>query len=471
MAPPPRKRQKRLADEFTVNEQEDHSASSSDQEEQAERSASESEDAEDPELAQADTDDAPKGFLHASRGEAYLHAVARPSKTSSNKLSDAFDEPFTKATYQAALAAFDEQEPHKTHLHSLQQLYVPRFPLWEAELLQGFSLLFHGVGSKRLLLQEFAQQSLCKLGHVVVANAFASGVAITDVLGEMERVLEYTRDTTTAAATVEAGVAADKNLIRARALCRHLEQSAQHPPKRVFVLIHSIDAPTFRSTKIKAVLAVLAACPLIHLVASVDHVKAMLLFPAALVGSYPVSLTNTSTSQDRGFAFMHHHTPTFQPYTQETLLSGTTSALFPPAVFPSLATSGHNSSSAKIASTLAVLASLQNNARELFKHFAQVQLSRIPPSSSASLADKTVLSAVTYDELLESCKRNFWANNESQMESLLLEFRDHDIVKGGPDHPSAGAAAGTQDVDAGSNGWLWIDMGKMALESVIERIE
>lgn len=527
MAPPPPRKRQRLsqpADTRPIELDEDSSNSVSGEDEQEQQhqqqegnreqqqqrqavdedSASEVDEAEDPNLAQISEDAAPaKGFLHASRGEAYLHAVARPSKTSANKLSSSFDEPFTKTSYQAALHGYDQDPTRQAHLQRLREIYRARYALWKAELLQGHSLLFHGVGSKRTLLNAFAREALAKVGPVVVANAFASGVAVTDILAEMERVLglsnasasgSTTATMSAAAATVEAGVAADKNLIRARSLCRHLERFSGS--KRVVLLVHNIDAPTFRSAKVKALLATLAACPFIHLAASVDHVKAMLLFPSAMVGSYPIASSPTSSSnmpgeptttsahQDRGFAFLHHHTPTFEPYTQETLQSGTTSSLFPPEIFPSLAASTSNSNSAKMASTLAVLASLQTNAKELFKHLAQLQLSRIPaslaadPTNASASSDRSraaaaaAVSAVTYDELLDSCKRNFWANNESQMESLLLEFRDHDIVKGGSEHPAGVTAPdGGGPQEAGSNGWLWIAMGKTALEGVLERME
>lgn len=91
-------------------------------------------------------------FLHASRGEAYLHAVARPSKTSANRLSDAFPEPFTRSPYLSALSQHHNHSPN----HALTEAYKARYSLWTAELLAGHSLLFHGLGSKVSLLSHFA---------------------------------------------------------------------------------------------------------------------------------------------------------------------------------------------------------------------------------------------------------------------------------------------------------------------------
>ena len=44
-----------------------------------------------------------RSFLHAMPGEKYLHAIARPAKTSNAKFSDLVYEPFTRDSYLEAL--------------------------------------------------------------------------------------------------------------------------------------------------------------------------------------------------------------------------------------------------------------------------------------------------------------------------------------------------------------------------------
>lgn len=479
----PTRKRARLDTSVSITQEQTQSGdSSSDSETQGEPGNNVQYDAEGRKLLAQET----RGYLHDTRGQAWLHAMARPAKTSSNTLSDLFDEPFERTSYLKALDAYDAASNLNTNCESLQRQYEARYQLWQSELLQGFSLLFHGLGSKRLLLNHFCSSNLTRKGYVVVANAYAAGVAVTDILSEAERLLDVPKDKAAQMSAGNtgsgAGASLDRNHARATALCQHLEarhdsnksskkkKSHQQTPPRLFVVIHNLDAPTFRSAKVKSVLVILAACPYIHLIASVDHVKAMLLFPSALAGSYPVSV---QSSRDRGFAFLYHHTPTFRPYTQETLHSGTTPSLFPPTIFPSFKATASTSSAAKMASALAVLASLQTNAKELFRHLANTQISRIPASAS-SVSDKQPTSAIKYDELLETCKRSFWANNESQMESLLLEFRDHEIIKGAHHHPMAGreeCGVAQEALDAGANGWLWVDMGKVTIEGVLERLD
>ena len=50
----------------------------------------------------------------------------------------------------------------------------------------------------------------------------------------------------------------------------------ENPDDRIYLLIHNIDGPMLRSSKVQDKLSYLASFPNLHLVASVDHINASL---------------------------------------------------------------------------------------------------------------------------------------------------------------------------------------------------
>ena len=50
----------------------------------------------------------------------------------------------------------------------------------------------------------------------------------------------------------------------------------EHPDDRIYLLIHNIDGPMLRSSKVQDKLSYLASFPNLHLIASVDHINASL---------------------------------------------------------------------------------------------------------------------------------------------------------------------------------------------------
>ena len=437
---------------------------------------------------------ADRSFLHAMPGEKYLHAIARPAKTSNAKFSDLVDEPFTRDSYLEALqgSTVDQQA---AALRDLFDAYATRFDLWRIEAQQGFSLLFHGAGSKRQLLNTFANTTLKRFGHVVIINGFLATLAIVDILSAIEALVspDSEQSRTSGPAKVRA-TAVDKLEARASSIGEAL--SSEEDSKPVYLIVHNIDAAPLRSIKARAVLALLAAQPKIHLIASVDHVRAMLLFPADLVNVRPIAEHEAGNSSGRGFAFLHHHTPTFLPYTQETLLSGTPSTLFAPSVFPPLASlSSSKSSASRIQGVLSILASLNDNAKAIFKTLAtkQIELINALPeatqrklgleaysnssSTTTTSAQGTPIVASSYQSIFTVCRDNFWASSDTQFDALLAEFKDHDVVVASQDGPEGvqvddGAEEdGEDDHGVSGKGWIWIALSKDAMVSVLERKE
>lgn len=64
------------------------------------------------------------------------------------------------------------------------------------------------------------------------------------------------------------------------------EEAHEWPDRRVYVILHSIDGPGLRGEEEQALLADMAACPNVHLLASCDHVNTPLMWSTALAARF-----------------------------------------------------------------------------------------------------------------------------------------------------------------------------------------
>ena len=58
----------------------------------------------------------------------------------------------------------------------------------------------------------------------------------------------------------------------------HLAEITSNLTSPLFLLVHNIDGPTLRSSKVQTALSDLASHPLVHLVCSIDHINAPLVW-------------------------------------------------------------------------------------------------------------------------------------------------------------------------------------------------
>jgi origin recognition complex subunit 2 len=404
-------------------------------------------------------------FVVASAGDAYLQAMARTSKTSNNRLSDRVEpfklSSFTKAVEQAYKVA---KSIHKASWDTLLESYEERFGQWLFELLQGFSLLFHGVGSKLELINTFVSIVLQRRGDVVVLNGYVASINIADLLAAIEA--QILQDEVTAGKGAKSG---DKLHERARRL---VDRLAELPTRRpLFLVVHNLDAPSLRNQRAQSILALLASQPQIHLLASVDHINSTLLLPST-----------STTGRQRGFNFIHHHLPTFATYLSETTLSNIPATLFPPSVYPSSASSMKGSRGKSTAqSTMFVLASVTPHARRMFKvlmdhqleatlHLGESQL-RTADSQIAD-AESTPSFAMLYGSLFVKGRDGFFASSTGMLDALLQEFRDHGIVLASEKPPEGDGQLETDEAaEQGRREWLWIGMPRRQLVELKESLE
>jgi hypothetical protein len=160
------------------------------------------------------------------------------------------------------------------------------------------------------------------------------------------------------------------------------------PAKRLYIVLHNIDGAQLRSPEAQAVLGELASMPRVHLIASVDHVNAPLLW---------------SKREAARFNWVWRKATTFAPYAVETS--------FAPQLLASRGEERH------IRGAVNVLKSLTSNARDIFRVLAEYQL--------ANPEEKGMGFHAFYTE----CRSQFLATSEVTLRSHLTEFVDHELTR------------------------------------------
>ena len=114
------------------------------------------------------------------------------------------------------------------------------------------------LGSKKSLLHDFHESFLLDKDCVVV-NGFFPSLTIKQILATItEDILE-----------LEGNFSSTTD---------HLEEIFSNLTTDIYLLIHNIDGPTLRTSKVQTALACLASHPMVHLVCSIDHINAPLIW-------------------------------------------------------------------------------------------------------------------------------------------------------------------------------------------------
>ena len=400
-----------------------------------------------------------QSFISASSGDAYLLHSARPSKTSDALLSASIDPAFTLPSYAAALAKFDATRPPapRDDAH--------RFATWRYELQQGFSVLLYGFGSKRAVLNAFAERAR-KHADAIVVDGFDPAVTIQDIAGALEQLVKADRDEPPKAKKVTGGKP-QVSPIEARIRRVREALSADERSRDVYLVVHNLDGPNLRAPKNLSLLALLAAHERVHLLASVDHLRAPLLFPQALAHARPLPHPDS-----RAFAFVYHEVATLEPYTTEVAASALLSRVLPPTVFPRVAAAG-SASFSPATSAIYVLKSVTVSSQKVFVLLAALQQANTdaldPAIVRAANLHPTNLAAPaprisTSLELLyhHTSEQLITVGGPEKVEALLAEFRDHGVVKSSVVPPEE------EPDDTNGTVWLWIALGADELEDVLE---
>ncbi|THU91421.1 origin recognition complex subunit 2, partial [Dendrothele bispora CBS 962.96] len=447
----------------------------------------------------------------------FIHSSTSSSKSqTSNSVFTNLIPPLSQEEYDEAAKSFPASIP--SEIVSSESTRTKLFDRFLCELNEGWNVLCYGFGSKRTLLNEFARG---RKGHAVVINAFRPDFVFKDVLYAIEQNLpglaefqlssSSSSSTSTSSASYASGSTStssiDAQIYRIKSFLRYTfsssssssssSKSLKPKPRSLYLIIHNIDSPQLRSQKTQSYLSSLALDPHIHIVASIDHVNAPLIWSVDdYVGRKEVEVEGEERTVAEGeggkaFAWLFHDCTTLLPYDIE--LSHISPSSIKLLSTQSLSSGfGHGTGmgggggtggaggAGGISETAAlhVLASVTQKAKKLFLWMAKRQMGSMNASGRASNGGgggggggggkpegSTNTNAntnanvdpsahpVTYSLLSERARDEFIATSGTALRALLGEFRDHGLVLG--------------RVSAGGEELLWIPMRKERLEKVV----
>ncbi|KAF7222977.1 origin recognition complex subunit 2 [Nothobranchius furzeri] len=269
----------------------------------------------------------------------------------------------------------DKPSCYSKEIQQLHDKHRKHFNKWMLQLQLGFSVLVYGLGSKKALLEDFRVAHLSQEIHLVV-NGFFPSITLKAILNSLTcEVLEHEGSFRTPSDQIQ-----------------FIAQTLKgNPGLRVFLLIHNIDGQMLRGEKTQSALGQLASLPNLHLVASIDHINA------------PLVWDQFKQSQ---FNWLWWECVTFQHYAEETsyensLLVQQTGAL-------------------ALSSLTHVLRSLTPNARGIFRLLVKFQLEN---------KDNPSYTGLSFQDFYQRCREAFLVNSDLTLRTQLTEFRDHKLIR------------------------------------------
>ncbi|XP_053738953.1 origin recognition complex subunit 2 [Synchiropus splendidus] len=257
----------------------------------------------------------------------------------------------------------------------LNSKHRKHFNKWMLQLQLGFSVLLYGLGSKKSLLEDFRTTHLSEEIHLVV-NGFFPSITLKSILNSLtSEALDHQGSFRTPSDQIQ-----------------FISQTLKTSPDiHIYMLIHNIDGPMLRGEKTQSALGQLASLPNLHLVASIDHINA------------PLVWDQFKQSQ---FNWLWWECVTYQHYGEETsyensLLVQQTGAL-------------------ALSSLTHVLRSLTPNARGIFKLLVKFQLEN---------KDNPSYTGLSFQDFYQRCREAFLVNSDLTLRTQLTEFRDHKLIR------------------------------------------
>lgn len=312
--------------------------------------------------------------------EDYFTAHSKKSgKTSNHTLSKLSCPRMDVKSVKSALTA---DSCFKNDTSVLLKEYRSRFNYWLFLMSKGFNILTYGLGSKQSVLEEFRKRVLSNSCHLLI-NGFFPGLTIKQVLTQVTSEL------------IHHSAAFKTNFEQARFIVKTLQannqsQAGTRTKSEVFLIVHNIDGLSLRGESAQTSLSILAQSPFIHVVASIDHINAPLLWDQK-------TLSN--------FNWSWHDTTTYNRYIEEgsyenCLLVQQTGTL-------------------GIRSLVHVMQGLTPNAQSLFKLLAKHQLESAGRSYPG----------MSFHDCYMKCREEFLVNSDLALRTHLIEFTDHKLVK------------------------------------------
>ena len=334
------------------------------------------------------------------------------------------------------------EDHHDPERSNLMKLHARSFPQWRFEMSEGFNICLYGWGSKRQLVNKYAEWLYSKSTpspKIVVVNGYTHKLSIRTVLN-------------TIAAAAMGDVAPSRvggqPAERLETILSYFSSNPSTHP--IFIMINSVDAPSLRKPATQSLLARLAACSSIHMLATADT---------------PSFLLRWDTSLRDRFSFVFHDCTTFAAYDVELDVVDDVHEL--------LSRKGRRIGGNQ--GVEFVLKSLPENARNLYRVLLTEILAILTDGvdneggqgsddegegeGDASARWKKGPQAegevgVDYKVLYQKASEEFICGNEMNFRILLKEFYDHQMIVSRKD------ATGTEV--------LGVPLGREEMEGVLE---
>ncbi|KAK9473602.1 origin recognition complex subunit 2-domain-containing protein [Dipodascopsis tothii] len=305
-----------------------------------------------------------------------------------------------------------------------------QFGQWLFEMGEGYNIVLYGVGSKRAVLEEFAEYVLETTvgagatddgaddepdGEMLVVNGYNPGLSVLEVLFSV-------------CGFLFPGQKLPRTLPDLLRLVGTAGSSAHL--HRLVVVLHSMDGPALRSDKAQTAVAALARQ--VRVVASVDNINGPLLWDAARLSA---------------LRFLWHETATFAPYDAETAFTD------PLEVVEGLGAGTRGGAGAPAGETVLqgmrfVLESLTANARGVYRVLVSQQLDAVADGD-----DTPERAGLEFHTLYARCSEEFLVGSELSLRTVLTEFYEHGMAA------STRARVGSEIV--------YVPFGRAVLESVL----
>lgn len=295
-------------------------------------------------------------------------------------------------------------DPCKDEKEYLLSLHHRSFPQWFFEFEEGFNICLYGYGSKRRLVQQFADWIYTRAGAanppaIIIVNGYAPGITIRSIFATI--------------ASAILGEALPSKLGSQPTEVLELLQSAlksRPENEHITVLINSVDAPSLRRAANQALLGRLAATPRIRLLLTADTPNFPLMWDISL--------------RDQ-FNLVFHDSTTFFPFAVESDIVEEVHEL--------LGRKGRRVGGKEGVGF--VLKSLPENARNLYRLLLTELISVMDDGHQSD--DEAVEGAgaksgeengIEFRLLYQKATEEFIASSEMMFRTLLKEFHDHQMI-------------------------------------------
>ncbi|XP_044258243.1 origin recognition complex subunit 2 [Tribolium madens] len=316
----------------------------------------------------------PKNVNYTIKTDDYFSHHASKKNVTSNHTLDKLETPrLPQDQLHKLLSRVSLGREHEKATKNLIETYYAYFDKWMYLMHENINILLYGLGSKKGILNAFHEKCLKKLPTVVV-NGFFPSLSIKDVLdGIILNLLELKEN--------------PSNIYEA---CDLIEREFSYIPEtHLYLIVHNIDM--MRSGKAQSVFARLATVNNIHLIASIDHINAPLVWDHSKISK---------------FNFTWWDVTTFQRYIDETSFESSMMV--------------QRTGNLALSSLRNVFLSLTSNSKGIYLILVKHQIEN---------GKKQYYQGLAFKDLYSLCREAFLVSSDLALRAQLTEFVDHKMVK------------------------------------------